>query len=171
MVAPPPLPRASLDRELNARGRELLSFCSEGGLWMANGRLPGDIPGQWTFYSLANAGAVSVADYFLLDTDLISQPGMGLRVCPPAERTDHCVLALELGSDALPCPAEGTAGEELGPSPAGVEFRVDQCNIPAVVEAVAERVPKWAALVAEAETAEDAAALGSVVGDFDRLVC
>ena len=170
LVAPPPVPRASLDGELNAQGRELLSYCSDSGLWIGNGRLPGDVPGQWTFYSLANAGAVSVADYFLLDADLIAQPGMRLRVCPPFERLDHCVLSLELGSAALPRPAEGAAGEELGPSPAGVEYRVDEHSIPAFVEAVAERAQQWAALATAADAAEDAAALGSVVGGFDSLV-
>ena len=38
--------RISVDTTLNAQGRALLGMCQEGGLWIANGRLPGDIPRQ-----------------------------------------------------------------------------------------------------------------------------
>lgn len=84
-----PVSRASKDVELNAQGRALLRFCGEMGLWIGNGRLPGDTPGEWTFHSLAGADATSVVDYFLLDHDLMATPGTSLHVHPPALLMDH----------------------------------------------------------------------------------
>ena len=115
--------RISVDTTLNAQGRALLGMCQEGGLWIANGRLPGDIPGQWTYHSIQNAGAALVVDYFLLDADLLGVAGATLNVQPPEQCLDHTAIVLTLGEGA--CLPADTSASGAGPSPAGAEYIVD----------------------------------------------
>ena len=177
-AAPPgpvllPLPglRASRDEIVNPQGRALLSFCQESGLWVGNGRLPGDVTGEWTYHSLAVAGGVSVVDYFLLDSELVGREGTSLFVHPPAELLDHAVVELRVGGMGEHgwAVAEGEAGPRQ-PSPAGEEFRVTDDSIPPFAGAAAKRAAEWAALAGMADRAHDLDQLTHASQEFDRLV-
>ena len=160
--------RSSVDTTLNAQGRALLGMCRDGGLWIANGRLPGDTPGQWTYHSIQTPGAVSVVDYFLLDADLLGAPGATLCVHPPEQCLDHAAIVLTLGEGPLP-PAEAFA-VGTGPSPAGIEFSVDPSRLPAFVAAVAARGEAWDRLTAQASQIGSRASLDAWASEIDGLV-
>lgn len=159
--------RLSVDTTLNAQGRALLGFCREAGLWIANGRLPGDIPGQWTYHSIQNPGAVSVVDYFLLDADLLVDAGATLSVHLPEQCLDHTAIVLALGEGALP-PADASAGG-TGPSPAGTEYNVDPALLPAFAAAAEARGDAWERLTARASQAGTVACLDALGSEFDGL--
>lgn len=160
--------RESRDSVRNPQGRALLEFCEAAGLWIGNGRLPGDFQGEWTFHSLSSAGDASVADYFLLDSDLITRAGMGLRVHPPAELLDHSAIELLIGGTSLA--AHRQQGSGLGRSPAGEEYRVSEGSLQPFAEAAAEREVAWGVVTVVAEAAQDMASLTGAVEEFDRLV-
>lgn len=164
LLPPAPMRRLSNDRVLNRRGRALLDFCRESGLWVGNGRLPGDTPAQYTCHSLASAGAVSIVDYFLLCPSLLSHST--LHVSPPVELMDHSALVLHVPGAVVPDVAPPVGG----PCPAGPGFRVDADKLSAFVTAAAARDDSWAAVVAAADAAHSVAHLDGAVGSFDRLV-
>lgn len=168
-VVPALTSRESLDMEMNPQGRALLEFCREGGLWIVNGRVPGDRPAQWTFHSISNMGATSVVDYVLLDVDLMSAPHTDMTVLPPGDCLDHGALLLRIGGSApaLP-PTSSTAA--LGPSPAGVEYRIDENRIPAFAAAVAEQQNTLDRMVEAAEAATTREDLETAVDAFQAFV-
>ena len=63
------IPRASMDKEVNNFGRDLISFCQSYGMHILNGRVSGDTNGDIT--CVAN-GDRSVVDYMLVNTRLYS---------------------------------------------------------------------------------------------------
>ncbi len=139
-----PAHRVSRDCQINAQGRALLHFCGESGLWIGNGRLPGDAQGEWTFHSLANAGAASVVDYFLLDLDLIAKVGVSLVVHPPALLMDHSVVELVLPAWQNGGTADVPASdEELGPSPAGPEYKVSETAVEMFAAEAEAKSSEW----------------------------
>ena len=160
--------RLSVDTTLNAQGRALLGFCREAGLWIANGRLPGDIPGQWTYHSIQNPGATSVVDYFLLDADLLGAAGAALTVHLPEQCLDHTAIVLTLGEGALP--QANTHASGVGPSPAGTEFIVDPALLPAFAAAVEAVGDAWAGITARASQAGSGANLDALGSEFDGLL-
>jgi hypothetical protein len=164
-----PAARASKDAELNAQGRALLRFCGEVGLWIGNGRLPGDTPGEWTFHSLARADATSIVDYFLLDHDLMAMPGKSMHVHQPALLMDHSAVELVLPVQGC-APAEPPAADGLGPSPAGPEYKVSAAVTEVFTGEAEARTCEWGVVTALGEQAQDAASLTVAVEEFDRLV-
>ncbi|XP_053405087.1 uncharacterized protein LOC128558872 [Mercenaria mercenaria] len=58
-----PLPRMSMDSHTNANGLRLLDLCTSTSMRIANGRLPGDQTGTFTYVNTAGS---SVIDYLLL---------------------------------------------------------------------------------------------------------
>ena len=160
--------RLSVDVTLNAQGKALLGFCREAGLWIANGRLPGDVPGQWTYHSIQNAGAASVVDYFLLDADLLGDAGATLSVHLPEQCLDHTAIVLTLGGGTLP-PADASAGD-TGPSPAGTEYVVDTALLPAFAAAVEAHGDDWDRLTTLASQVGTTACLDALGSEFDSLL-
>ena len=61
------IPRASMDKEVNKFGHDLISFCQSYGMHILNGRVSGDKNGNIT--CVANGGR-SVVDYMLVNTRL-----------------------------------------------------------------------------------------------------
>jgi hypothetical protein len=161
--------RESKDQVLNAQGRALLQFCEAAGLWIGNGRLQGDTPGDWTFHSLACAGDASIVDYVLLDSDLIVRAGVGLQIHPPSELLDHSAVELVIGTVAEAAPRQ-QGSEGLERSPAGEEYRVTEDSLQPFVAAAAERVMAWGVVTVLAEGAQDTASLAGAAEEFDRLV-
>jgi hypothetical protein len=97
-----PVARSSMDQSVNDLGRLLLSHCcSDSGLFLLNGRAPGDMVGSFTH-------AQSVIDYGLVDAHTYSCVKK-FAVLPRQDESDHmpleCILQIEGEScqnDAMP---------------------------------------------------------------------
>lgn len=64
--------RKNQDKHINNYGRKLLELCKSSGLRIVNGRHPGDVPGDYTFFcSRGN----SVIDYLLTESSLFFSIG------------------------------------------------------------------------------------------------
>jgi hypothetical protein len=162
-------PRVSKDGVINAQGRALLQFCEAAGLWIGNGRLQGDTAGEWTFHSLACAGDVSVADYVVLDSELMVKSGVELHIHPPSELLDHSAAELVISTVVETAPGQqSSAGLER--SPAGEEYRITEDSLQPFVAAAAEREMAWGVVTVVAEGAQDIETLEGAVEEFDRLI-
>ena len=92
------MPRRSMDRQLDMRGRLLLQFCCDLGARIANGRVPGDMGGTRTSYGVRGT-ANSVVDYAIVPAGYLPQ----VRALHVAEEPldDHSSLTLVLEGMAV----------------------------------------------------------------------
>ena len=82
-------------RPLNEMGKWILGMEEAiAEISIANGRVPGDTCGNFTFWNSRNQK--STPDYILLDQDLLSKASLEIQGPPPHERLDHCPLRLSL---------------------------------------------------------------------------
>ena len=82
------LPRVSKDKYTNYQGRQLLDMCLSSGLRIVNGRLKGDVQGNYTCYTPRGC---SVVDYLIVSNTILEKV---VKFCiedlPIA--SDHCPL-------------------------------------------------------------------------------
>ncbi len=108
----PPVPkRSSCDRTMNQYGRKMNRLCLDLGLTVVNGRVPGDLLGNFTCFTSRGR---SVVDLVLSDSHLFRNV-QHLKVLPPEYTSVHCPI-----STMIHCPIEfeqQTSGEEFPLNP------------------------------------------------------
>ena len=96
--------RLARDSSINEFGQELLPFCAMTDMLILNGRLPGDIPGNFTYKSKALQGenqGWATLDYFLASPDLMDENYSTLNLTVRLEdafrlHSDHYPLCLKI---------------------------------------------------------------------------
>ena len=85
-----PVDRVSQDRNINNRGKQLLSLCIESGLRLLNGRSTGDLLGSFTCHQPLGS---SVVDYIAVSVDMLPLFSYFQvhTYCP--ELSDHCQVS------------------------------------------------------------------------------
>lgn len=89
--------RTSTDSRTDSYGNELLSLCSQSGMYILNGDSTYEPSGDPTFYFHDNVGT-SVIDYALVSSSIYLDPlsALGFRVHPPIARLDHSPIIVTL---------------------------------------------------------------------------
>ena len=165
-LAPTRSLRRNRDHVVNGHGRKLLELCKRTGLRLANGRLPGDTEGAFTYVS--EAGEMSVVDNTLACP--ATMPLIQSLTVVPAPFTDHYAIETTLTrfprADPLAGPRQGV-GEPRGCRMAGA------ANIKRWVEEILPQCAQELADIAAAApvaAGEGTAVLHAVCERFDRLL-
>ena len=90
------LPRTSKDSTVNGQGKEIIEFCNETSLCIANGRLE---EGKCTYFTL-HKGEIkkSLIDYLIISRNLIYGIS-SFQILEPVSYTDHAPLTIDLMLD------------------------------------------------------------------------
>lgn len=97
--------RESLDSKTNERGKILKSTLDQHGLYLLNGRTPGDIPGSYTYIIRMSK---TIIDYFCINAGNLDRVNE-LKVLEMATGADHMPLQLELLELCTAIQTKGTA--------------------------------------------------------------
>ena len=108
-----PLNRENTDtNNVDEQGRLILDLCKSSGMRILNGRIPGDLHGDFTRYPSNLCDMPSVIDYCLCSDPLIRQV-KSFSVLPFSGISDHCCISItiEINTDIptiIPKPIEKT---------------------------------------------------------------
>ena len=85
--------RLNMDLETNTYGRKLIKSCMQSDMFIANGRIIGDIPGNITYF---HSKGTSTIDYAIASHNMIGKIKY-CNVLPLTHFSDHCMLKLNIG--------------------------------------------------------------------------
>lgn len=90
-------PETRIDKTINRRGRDILEFMDDEGLFVLNGRTPDDEPGQYFFIG---SNGSSVIDYVWVDYDFLDIFG-SFKVMRILTSSDHFPIQVSISNKTI----------------------------------------------------------------------